>query len=280
MMSTTQLDKRLSPEEEEVKGKQAQLSQLEEQLAEVLATKSTLERDLQDFMSRSTQAMASEYAKLDRWTIRCEELEWTLAKLKAELKADDPDPPNEADWESQRRAEFKGRWREAGEQAELADEEPAAPIGPERRVALRKLYRALARRFHPDLGDTEEEMAMRHVMMAKINVAYQTGDLEALERLVEEPDPKAPVDEGVGERLIRLIRQIARARASLADAQGALSELESGREAELMRLCVDIGGAENFEALLKTVQAEIDVQRDRWCELRELESELRLELDQ
>ena len=197
----------------------------------------------------------------------------------AELHAASSTPPSEADWADERHAEFKARWREAREQEESPEEEAPAPIGKELRAALRTLYRSLARRFHPDLGDGEEEVAARHAMMAKINDAYNAGDLDALQRLADEPDLAPLKDESVGERLVRLIRQIAKVKTSLAEAQAALRALESSQGAELLRQCRGEDGQEDLSALTHAVQEEVAAKQARWRELRALEAELWLELD-
>jgi hypothetical protein len=51
---------------------------------------------------------------------------------------------------------------------------------------LKKLYRELARRFHPDLARTEEERWRSESIMQRINAAFQAKDLVALQRLSQE----------------------------------------------------------------------------------------------
>ncbi|MEM7332239.1 MAG: hypothetical protein AAF490_09115 [Chloroflexota bacterium] len=58
------------------------------------------------------------------------------------------------------------------------------------REAEKSLYRDLARRFHPDLADTDVEKAYRTSIMSAINVAYQQRDLQTLRDLAGEIDPK------------------------------------------------------------------------------------------
>lgn len=48
---------------------------------------------------------------------------------------------------------------------------------------LKQVYRQLARRFHPDYAQDEEDRSHRTRLMALINTAYQEGDLEALQLL-------------------------------------------------------------------------------------------------
>lgn len=79
---------------------------------------------------------------------------------------------------------------------------PPDPAGPEpasggRRKAprdLKTLYRGLARRFHPDLAEDEADRAHRNDLMALINEAYSSGDIDSL-RVLEEQHVDFSVDE-------------------------------------------------------------------------------------
>lgn len=61
---------------------------------------------------------------------------------------------------------------------------------PHDKAAERRLYRELARRFHPDLADSAVEMAYRTSVMAAVNTAYAAGDLGALYDLAGELEPE------------------------------------------------------------------------------------------
>jgi hypothetical protein len=96
----------------------------------------------------------------------------------------------------------------SGEEAEAAEETPAAfseedaaaeagfdeeppeeaeeELPPEREDearALKRLHRRLARLLHPDLARSEEERVRLDALMARVNVAYEAGDLTTLELL-------------------------------------------------------------------------------------------------
>ena len=60
---------------------------------------------------------------------------------------------------------------------------------PHDKAAEKRLYRQLARRFHPDLAVTAVEVAHRTDMMAAVNTAYSGGDVQALYDLAGELDP-------------------------------------------------------------------------------------------
>lgn len=64
---------------------------------------------------------------------------------------------------------------------------------PEAETAeLKRRYRDLARRFHPDLAESGDERAMRQEIMLRINHAWQCQDLEALRALEHELEDRLP----------------------------------------------------------------------------------------
>lgn len=65
---------------------------------------------------------------------------------------------------------------------------PRQPISPASEEQIKRLYRQLARRFHPDLATDDVERAYRTQKMAAINDAYAARSLTELETLAKEPD--------------------------------------------------------------------------------------------
>lgn len=64
---------------------------------------------------------------------------------------------------------------------------------PEEQAAeLRTRYRDLARRFHPDLCDSDDERVLRQEIMLRVNHAWQCQDLDALRALDQELDRMLP----------------------------------------------------------------------------------------
>ncbi len=66
---------------------------------------------------------------------------------------------------------------------------PAQPLSPASETQLKRLYRQLARCYHPDLAADDADRAYRTEKMAAINDAYAARSLTELEALAEESDP-------------------------------------------------------------------------------------------
>jgi DNA repair exonuclease SbcCD ATPase subunit len=71
---------------------------------------------------------------------------------------------------------------------ESAPTPPARPLDPASEAEIKRLYRQLARRFHPDLARDAADRARRTEKMAAINDAYAARSLAELVALADEPD--------------------------------------------------------------------------------------------
>jgi hypothetical protein len=123
---------------------------------------------------------------------------------------------------------------EAGAPAEDAAPEPDAPPAVEpRELALKRLFRRLARVLHPDLAQDAAEQARLHDLMAKVNAAYAKGDLTALEVMAERLGAGDPLGELSPEErrahLERRIATLARIAASLARERDRLARSDTAR---------------------------------------------------
>lgn len=65
-------------------------------------------------------------------------------------------------------------------------------LGHDEAMELRTRYRALARRFHPDLAETDEERLFRQEVMLRINHAWQCCDIAALRDIELELERMVP----------------------------------------------------------------------------------------
>jgi len=90
-------------------------------------------------------------------------------------------------------------------------EEPPSPpptksVDAATKAQIKKLYRQLCRRFHPDLTQDAAERIWRTEMMTAINAAYAARSLVELQALAEKPDRSPSVETGTDEQRLAALR--------------------------------------------------------------------------
>jgi curved DNA-binding protein CbpA len=136
-------------------------------------------------------------------------------------------------------------------------------------VELKKLYRQLARRFHPDLGLTAVDREYRTRLMMAINAAYAAHDLDKLRQLALEPDSVNELELADSDQRLAeaLLRELDRCRRRLQEIKVEMANLEKHKSARLMRQ-VELAQAEGRdwqEEILEQIQEQINrklVERD------------------
>jgi hypothetical protein len=103
-------------------------------------------------------------------------------------RASSPDVPEDVVTQYQRIWGW-GSTPPAGQAERQASASAPAPPPATGDSELKSLYRALAKRFHPDLAQDPAEKPWRESMMARVNAAYGAQDLAALRQLANAPPP-------------------------------------------------------------------------------------------
>jgi hypothetical protein len=148
--------------------KREQLAALRITLAERESELVQLRAKLKLFENRYFRQVGVLYADLD-------DLEARIAEREVDLY--DSDAARERAEESRRRAqESHDAAFDEDEQAEEFDPPPS----------LKTLFRELAKRIHPDFARDAAEGKHFTLLMARANLAYRRGDIEILERLLED----------------------------------------------------------------------------------------------
>jgi len=235
----SEIVRKLTPEEEELLRKREELASVRAALAERELELADLRTQLKSFEGRYLRQVGALYAELDDWEAKIAEIE---ASLKPSAAA------SQRAQETRRQAE---ETHEAthGEASKARDFQPSAD--------LKSLFREAAKRLHPDFAKDEADRQLRTRLMAQLNEAYGQGDVEAIQRILDEfgNSPESVEGEGVGAELVRIIRQIHQARKNIEAIEKELSGL---RDSEIAQLRQDAESAQQQgRDLFDELEAEV-----------------------
>jgi chromosome segregation ATPase len=239
-----QITRRLKPEEEEVLRKREELAAIQATLAELELELVDLRSQLAAFEGRYLRQVGALYAELDEWNAR-------ISELRARLNPS---------------AAAKEQAQQAREQARQTHEEAHGKASETRDFTpspdLKRLYREVAKRIHPDLAKDSIDLERRTRFMAEANRAYEAGDAEALQRILDEyqDGSDAMEGEGIGAELIRIIRQISMAKARVAAIEQELATLRQSEIAKLKKQAEEReqAGGDLLAELAATVREQIE----------------------
>jgi hypothetical protein len=214
-------------EEQALWKRREDLAELESRLAERESALANLQSALRAFEARYLSAVGERYDELAK-------IEKEIAKLQG-LEFDDEEPVS------------------------LADDEVGCGQNRFHSDKLKKLYREVARKFHPDLSSCPQERQHRHQLMVEINRAYETGAEERLQELLEAGAGLESVEIGgsMSAEMILLIRRIAEAKQRLAGIESGIEEITTS---EIYKLKLRV---ENAAAMGADLFADLIAQIDR-----------------
>ncbi len=215
------LEPAADPQAEALRRRRAELGGLEGELADRELELATLSAELGAFEVRYRHAFAARYAFLD-------DLSAQIAEAGARARPWDATAAAEAA-RARARADHSA-WTHA-----RSEREPDRRCRPGERA--KRLFRTLARRIHPDLAAEEAEHARRTKLMVTANIAYERGDADTLQRLLDdwENGPDSVVGAGTTAELERVVRKIAQVKARLELVAAELDALEGSFMAALHR---------------------------------------------
>jgi hypothetical protein len=213
--------------------------------------------------------VGARFVELDRARLAADEYERRIVRLHADPAAD----PERVEEEVRR--EFAGRREEVRDEEEETCRHERAFARERERPRLdgagedeaARLYRELARRFHPDLARTDEERRRREPLMQKVNAAFRERDLAALRALGSEAEADDPAFEArsIGEKLVWAIREVARLDGVIAVLEGELTALRAADSFALWQR--QEAGERVVERLEEDLRRELAAARDRLAEL-------------
>lgn len=241
----------VKPEEQELAFKREEHAAIEGELAERELRAANLRAELSAFERQFLHHVGLLYAELDEWKAR-------MAESAAQAQ-----PHSEKAQKSAQEARARANETKASAGEASAEEPKAFSASPE----MKKLYREVARRVHPDLTSDRTDRAKRQILMAEANAAYELGDESKLKKILQEYEcsPESVTGEGAGAELVRVIRRISQAKSRLAEIEAELQELLRSDLYQLKQRVDEAGqhGRDVLKELKRKVEEQIAQAKER-----------------
>jgi hypothetical protein len=172
MSTLSSITHTIQPEAEELLLKRKELTSLEQDLTERELGLSTLKGELHQFERRYNQIVGLKYRELDEVRAQVMELASQLYPKSDEFRAGATSSREQAK-------------QSAGETEDFATDSPTEEkFVPSEE--LKKLFREVAKKIHPDLAENPEEQKRCHNLMSKLNLAYDHLDEEGIRAVLIE----------------------------------------------------------------------------------------------
>lgn len=214
-------DPELADLDAQVSDRQEQVAELELELFEMRAELATFQAE----MARRVGPLQGRISDLRKEVSQARHRAERRAQWGARAESDEDAPPDVF-------AQYERTWRKP---PASAAKETKPPPDAATKNRIKAEYRALAKRFHPDLTGDPEEKKWREKVMAEVNQAYANSDLEALRKLAERADRPDKAPEKTREQiLVELRREVNRLDAVIAKLQADVGRLTRSAEVKLM----------------------------------------------
>lgn len=225
--------------------RQERVAQLEFEISDTNAELGRFERDYAARVGVLEQQVQALEADLEQ------------ARFKAARRAQWGDKADSPDMHVDVLEQFRRAWTPKDKPPEPPPEEP---ITEEIKAELKTMFRALAKRFHPDLVTDPEAKRWRQKVMAQVNEAYAAQDVKALQALAEKQErPEAPVQKSREQILADMRAEVRRLDSVILHLQRSLDDLINSNTVKLM-LEVTIAarqGRDLLEEMAKDLRSRI-----------------------
>jgi predicted nucleic acid-binding Zn-ribbon protein len=232
----------------------AELRELQEELSLRQERVAQLEFELADTRADLSRFESTYEAKLGPLENRIEELKADLeqARIRSARRAQWGERLESEDQPVDVLEQFRKTWTPR-------DKPPEPPPAPEvddvSKEQMKTIFRALAKRFHPDLVTDPKLKLWRQDVMAQINEAYAAQDMAALQKFVERPDrPEEKVEKTREQQIADLYKEIRRLDQVIRDLERTVKDLINSHTVKLM-LEVSIAAQQGRDLLQEMANA-------------------------
>lgn len=234
-------------------------------IAQLQAERDGLELALSQFAVKLKGRVGGLRTELNRVRLQISEYRRRIERLKEDDTLDPATLEQEvadefAEREERARAEEEATNRES---ARLERPRLSRRLDAESEAEILRIYRELAKRFHPDLARTDTERKRRAELMLRINVAYSERDLLALQSITKQAESIDPVFAALSskERLTWARRVIHRLDGQIQDLEGQLALLQRSETYSLWKSPET--SLQSIEELETRVRQRLTRERDR-----------------
>lgn len=239
----------------EVEAKRRAVANIQEQLNEY-------KRTLGDLMARYYATVGSLQVQLEKINLEMAEITARISWLLIHDTEEGMEERLESVFSDRREQVDADESEATGARAAYEEMREKEVLAPEVKKEIKRLYRELVKRFHPDLADSEEDRMCRNRIMTEVNDAYELEDLPALRGMLErhewlEAEARANTWQG---KLEALDKEIGRLDRLLMEMEHELAEIESSSAFELWVSVQHATeqGYDLFQALCEDLEKEIE----------------------
>jgi len=206
--------------EVDVAERQERVAQLQFELSDTQADLERFEREYEIQVGSLQQRLISLETEVEQ------------ARLRAAHRAQWGNRADSPDFNVDVVEQFRRTW---APREKPSEPQPPEPVSDEMKAELKQLFRALAKRFHPDLVTDPEEKRRREKVMAQVNDAYAAQKLSVMKKLAQKPDrPEAPATKTREQIIVDLKAEIVRLDRVVLALERQLQELINSYTVRLM----------------------------------------------
>lgn len=170
---------------EEYLAKKAEVTTKRQSIADLQERIKEYERVLGQFMVEYHAKVGTLQVQLDKINLEIDEIRFRIGWLSVRDTPEGMEERLQEEFTTHREQVEADEFESAGARTAYEEIQEKEDLPLEDRKELKRHYRELAKRFHPDLADSEEDRSRRNEIMAEVNAAYKQEDLNALREMLE-----------------------------------------------------------------------------------------------
>lgn len=204
--STTNIQKEIYIWEARVSEKGKEVSELSIQIQDIKIA-------LNVFLGEYNSRVGVLYVKLDKLKLKIKEYQLRIELAQGrkvtqeDLKIIEDEVDEIFSQERHKVDDLESETSESPEKYKKHLEEKEYPLDDEVRQECKTLYHRLARKFHPDIAQDEEQRKKFNKIMAAINEAYGNGDLGTLKKYMRQVEREEKITKEIPEEKLARLKE-------------------------------------------------------------------------